>query len=259
MNRLTPWCNDPVSDPPGEVGLPARRGDRASSGRRRPCRAGAARPTTVRHGQGYTRFTRTEPRPGAGPAACWSRPTTRSSWSACACATPATGRGACRRRSTPSGCSAAVRDQAPLAGRVLAPTRRPAPCWPATPGRATSPGRSPSPPWPRSAVPAHLHRRPRPSSWAATARRTAPAALGRVAACPAAPGRLSTRAPPCMTPIDAGRRARTEEIVFVLGQAETPERGAATRPRPTPPPGRVQAGAGRGAARSGTACWAPFR
>ena len=27
MNRLTPWSNDPVSDPPGEVGLPARRGD----------------------------------------------------------------------------------------------------------------------------------------------------------------------------------------------------------------------------------------
>ena len=42
-NQLTPWSNDPVTDPPGEVDLPARRGDRRALGARRRCRS-ARRP-----------------------------------------------------------------------------------------------------------------------------------------------------------------------------------------------------------------------
>jgi cyclic beta-1,2-glucan synthetase len=55
LNRLTPWNNDPVSDPPGEV-LYLR--DDATgefwTPTPRPLGAGAA--TVVRHGQGYTLF-----------------------------------------------------------------------------------------------------------------------------------------------------------------------------------------------------------
>jgi cellobiose phosphorylase len=54
-NRLTPWSNDPVSDPPGEA-IYMR--DEATgefwSPTPLPCGAGTA--VTVRHGQGYTRY-----------------------------------------------------------------------------------------------------------------------------------------------------------------------------------------------------------
>ena len=43
--RLTPWHNDPVSDPASEVALPARRGDRRALVRRRRRRSGVAPPT----------------------------------------------------------------------------------------------------------------------------------------------------------------------------------------------------------------------
>src|SRR5581483_8380152 len=54
MNRLTPWSNDPASDPPGEV-LYLRDEDRGAfwTPTPLPLGAGAAR---VRHGQGYTIF-----------------------------------------------------------------------------------------------------------------------------------------------------------------------------------------------------------
>ena len=58
MNRLTPWSNDPVSDPPGEV---VYLRDEATgefwTPTPLPCGAGAT--VTVRHGQGYTRYVRT--------------------------------------------------------------------------------------------------------------------------------------------------------------------------------------------------------
>ena len=44
MNRLTPWSNDPGSDPPGEV-IYLRDEERARSGRPRPCRGDRARPS----------------------------------------------------------------------------------------------------------------------------------------------------------------------------------------------------------------------
>jgi cellobiose phosphorylase len=56
-NRLTPWSNDPVSDPPGEaVYLRDEATGEWWSPTPLPCGAGAA--VTVRHGQGYTRYVR---------------------------------------------------------------------------------------------------------------------------------------------------------------------------------------------------------
>jgi cellobiose phosphorylase len=57
MNRLTPWSNDPVSDPPGEaVYLRDEATGEYWSPTPLPCGAGAT--VTVRHGQGYTRYAR---------------------------------------------------------------------------------------------------------------------------------------------------------------------------------------------------------
>ena len=48
MNRLTPWSNDPVSDPPGRGGLPPRRGDRRGLvADARSLRAADARPSAT--------------------------------------------------------------------------------------------------------------------------------------------------------------------------------------------------------------------
>ncbi len=55
MDRLTPWNNDPVSDPPGEV-LYLRDEATGDVWTPTPLPLGAAAPTLVRHGQGYTVF-----------------------------------------------------------------------------------------------------------------------------------------------------------------------------------------------------------
>ena len=57
-NRLTPWSNDAVSDPPGEIDY-LRDEDTGTSGRRRLCRFARPSPTSIRHGQGYTVFEHT--------------------------------------------------------------------------------------------------------------------------------------------------------------------------------------------------------
>jgi cyclic beta-1,2-glucan synthetase len=54
MNRLTPWSNDPVSDPPGEV-LYLRDEETGEFWTPTPLPLGAG-PMRVRHGQGYTAF-----------------------------------------------------------------------------------------------------------------------------------------------------------------------------------------------------------
>jgi cyclic beta-1,2-glucan synthetase len=54
MNRLTPWANDPVSDPPGEV-LYLRDEETGDLWTPTPLPLGAG-PMRVRHGQGYTAF-----------------------------------------------------------------------------------------------------------------------------------------------------------------------------------------------------------
>ena len=58
MNRLTPWSNDPVSDPPGEA-LYLRDEETGEFWSPAPAPCGGETTTVVRHGQGYTRFSRT--------------------------------------------------------------------------------------------------------------------------------------------------------------------------------------------------------
>jgi len=55
MNRLTAWSNDPTSDPPSEV-LYLRDEDTGELWTPTPLPLGAMGTTTVRHGQGYTRY-----------------------------------------------------------------------------------------------------------------------------------------------------------------------------------------------------------
>jgi cyclic beta-1,2-glucan synthetase len=57
-NRLTPWSNDPVSDPPGEV-VYLRDEMTGEVWSPTPLPVPAPAPTVVRHGQGYTTFERT--------------------------------------------------------------------------------------------------------------------------------------------------------------------------------------------------------
>ena len=56
MNRLTPWSNDPVSDPPGEV-IYLRDEETGEVWTPTPLPRGPRAAVTVRHGQGYTRYT----------------------------------------------------------------------------------------------------------------------------------------------------------------------------------------------------------
>jgi cellobiose phosphorylase len=55
MNRLTPWSNDTVSDPPGEA-IYLRDEETGAVWTPTPLPRGAAAAVTVRHGQGYTRY-----------------------------------------------------------------------------------------------------------------------------------------------------------------------------------------------------------
>jgi cellobiose phosphorylase len=56
MNRLTPWSNDPVSDPPGEV-IYLRDEETGAVWTPTPLPRGPVAAVTVRHGQGYTRYS----------------------------------------------------------------------------------------------------------------------------------------------------------------------------------------------------------
>jgi cellobiose phosphorylase len=58
MNRLTPWSNDPISDPPGEA-VYLRDEETHEFWTPTPAPRGGQTTTMVRHGQGYSRFTRT--------------------------------------------------------------------------------------------------------------------------------------------------------------------------------------------------------
>jgi cellobiose phosphorylase len=58
MNRLTPWSNDPVTDPPGEV-VYLRDETTGEFWSPTPAPCGGEATTVIRHGQGYSRFTRT--------------------------------------------------------------------------------------------------------------------------------------------------------------------------------------------------------
>jgi cellobiose phosphorylase len=56
MNRLTPWSNDPTSDSPGEV-IYLRDDETGDLWTPTPMPLGPTATVTVRHGQGYTRYT----------------------------------------------------------------------------------------------------------------------------------------------------------------------------------------------------------
>jgi cellobiose phosphorylase len=58
MNRLTPWSNDPVVDPPGEA-IYLRDEETCEFWSPTPGPCGGEATTVIRHGLGYTRFTRT--------------------------------------------------------------------------------------------------------------------------------------------------------------------------------------------------------
>ena len=59
-NKLTPWSNDPVTDPPGETIYVRDEEHRRALGPDARCRSGRRRSTYVaRHGQGYSRFEHT--------------------------------------------------------------------------------------------------------------------------------------------------------------------------------------------------------
>ena len=57
LNRLTPWSNDPVTDPPAEV-VYLRDQESGDVWTPTPQPRGEDAPTLVRHGQGYTSFER---------------------------------------------------------------------------------------------------------------------------------------------------------------------------------------------------------
>ena len=56
-NRLTPWNNDPVADPPGEI-VYLRDEESGDIWCPTPLPIPSSQPTLVRHGQGYTTFER---------------------------------------------------------------------------------------------------------------------------------------------------------------------------------------------------------
>ena len=58
LNRLTPWSNDPVADPAGEA-VYLRDEETGEFWTPTPGPCGGDATVVVRHGQGYTRFTRT--------------------------------------------------------------------------------------------------------------------------------------------------------------------------------------------------------
>jgi cyclic beta-1,2-glucan synthetase len=58
MNRLTPWSNDPVTDPPGEA-VYVRDEETGEFWSSTPAPCGGNATTVIRHGQGYSLFTRT--------------------------------------------------------------------------------------------------------------------------------------------------------------------------------------------------------
>ena len=189
MNRLTPWSNDPVSDPPGEV-VYLRDEETGEVWTPTPLPRGAGAAVTVRHGQGYTRYTRQSHGleqellvlvPPDDPVKL-VRLTVRN-----------TGDRPRRLSATfyAEWVLGTVRDNAPLQVVVRARRGGRGRPGPQRLGGPTSPASSPSRPCGRGRTPPPPTG---PSSWAATARRpTLP--LSAAPACPAAPGRRSTRAP----------------------------------------------------------------
>ena len=254
-NRLTPWSNDPVSDPPGEVVYlrdeetgevwsPTPLPVPAAAADARPPRPGLHR-LRAEHATGSAHEL-TAVRPARRPGQAHP-PAGR--------ATRATGRGGSRRRSTPSGCSGTT---ARRRGHARRHRGRPRDRRPAgaerLPRRLRRAGRLRR----RRPAAADAHRRPRRVPRPERLASPRPAALGRVelsgrvgaGARPLrrAPGRRSTLAPGETSrgrlPARRGRRRR---------------RRPATWSAATASPAAAAGGARRGPGRAGTRSSAPSR
>ena len=143
MNRLTPWSNDPIADPPGEA-LYLRDEETGEFWSPAPGPCGGEATTVVRHGQGYTRFSRTSheleqdllvlvtlKRPGQAVPPAGHQPQQPAPAAVCDVL-----------RRVGAGAFCAIRPRCRSSARS---TRRVAPCSPEALGRATSPSGSPSP------------------------------------------------------------------------------------------------------------------
>ena len=156
-NRLTPWSNDPVSDPSGEA-LYLRDEDDGEVWSPTPLPSPSGQPYRVRHGQGYTRFEHTARghrdradalraagRPGQDPPPAAAQPRRPAA-------------AADRRRSTSSGCSApSASARRPRRHASYDPAHRRA----ARPQPPTPIPRRASPSSPRASHARGRHRRPR--------------------------------------------------------------------------------------------------
>ena len=215
MNRLTPWSNDPVSDAPGEaVYLRDEATGEYWAPTPLPCGAGAT--ITVRHGQGYTRYVRNSH--GLEQELLLLVPPDDPVKLACLTVRNTSHR---PRRLTATYYAewvlGTIRDNAPLqvvcerdaeAGAVLART-----AWGGSfAGRLAFVGVGARPHWFTADRAEFLGRHGSPA---------APAALRRVGLS----GRVGPTLDPCaavMTEINLAP-GQTEEIVFVLGQADGPD------------------------------------
>ncbi|HVK14203.1 MAG TPA: glycosyl hydrolase family 65 protein, partial [Gemmataceae bacterium] len=216
MNRLTPWSNDPVSDPPGEV-VYLRDEETGEVWTPTPLPRGAGAPVTVRHGQGYTRYTRAShglvqelvvlvPPEEPVKLVCLTiqntcdRPrrfsaTYYAEWVLGTDRENAPMQVVCERDAESGAILARNAWAGPFAGRIAFAAVGPR-AHTATADRTEFLGRDGSP--------------------------TLPAALGRTGLS----GHTGPLLDPCaalMTPITLAP-GRAEQVVFVLGQAETPER-----------------------------------
>ena len=137
VNRLTPWSNDPVSDPPGEV-VYLRDEETGEVWSPTPLPVPSGQPTLVRHGQGYTVFERehARARPRADPVRPARRPGQADPPEGHEPGRPAAPAVGDLLRRVGAGPRPRHRRRCTSSPRS---TPRPAPCWRGTPSAPTSP------------------------------------------------------------------------------------------------------------------------
>ena len=234
MNRLTPWSNDPVTDPPGEV-VYLRDEETGEFWTPTPAPAAARR----RPSSATARGTPGSPGPATDSSkTSWSSspPPIRSSCFACGSATPVTGPDGCRRRSTSSGCWACFastphcRSSATLDSETGAAVR---------PHRLGGRFRRPRRVRRREPPSALVHDRPRRVPWPRRhAGRARP--LCARSGCPTAPANWLDPCAAIMTPAGACRRA-ARTTSSSCSDRRRPRRKRATLVRFYADPGQAQA------------------
>ena len=231
-NRLTPWRNDPVSDPPGEA-MFIRDDDSGRFWSATPLPAGGGQPYTVRHGQGYTHL-RARPRRHRLAAARCSSP--RAEHREGVPARPAEhvepDAAASRSRSTWSG-SSAIAASAPASTSSPAASRRPARCSPRTPSASVRGSHRVPRSLRRRAPDAHggSHRVHRPQRLARRRRPRSSREDSRIAPAP--------RSIPAARSKSRSRSSRAQEhtVVGLLGEAADAAQRVVDRPRSRAPQG----------------------